>query len=171
MLCLSSVRSLTLCTCLAAGTLTAQEGPHKALVMGLNGPGLYFPISNSAALRAEGAISYSSSGGLDNWTESLALSGMFFQSTSDALKMYLGPRVGFTHYAPSGGAAHEETLSGSLFFGTEYSLSGRFSVFGEAGLTYFRTTGSRLGVGNNTIQLNPTNSASIFNGVGVLLHF
>jgi len=166
-----SPRTLTLCICLFAGTLTAQEPLRKALVMGLHGPGLYMPITSSAALRADGLVSVSSSGGNDVWTESLNLSGLFYLSTSDALKTYVGPRVGYTYSAPSSAPAHTGTVSGSVFFGTEYSLGRAFGVFGEMGLTFSRTTGARVGPANDAIALVPSNFASTFSGVGLLLHF
>lgn len=161
--------TLIFCACLGAGTLTAQEAPRKALVLGLRGPGIYLPISNSAALRAEAAVSYSSSGNFSNWAEGVALSGVFYLSTFDALRTYWGPRIGFTYSAPGG--AHSQVASGSVYYGAEYSLSRRFGVFGEAGVTYARTTGTRLGPSGEQIPIEPGNSTSTFSGVGLLLHF
>ena len=161
-----------LCMCLFAEVLTAQEPLRKALVMGLHGPGLYVPISSSAALRADAGVSVSATQGIDVWTGTVGVSGVFYESTSDALKTYVGPRIGYTYSAPSSGIAHTGTVAGSLFFGAEYSLSRRFGAFGEAGVTYTRTTGTRVNSQTNTaIDLAPSNSASTFTGVGLLLHF
>ena len=166
-----SPQKLTLCICVAAARLTAQEAPRKALVMGLNGPGLFVPISGSAALRAEGSVSHFWTGGTGNWIEGLALTGVVYVNTSDAVKMYVGPRVSFTYQATSGTNAHTQVLGGSLYFGAEHSLSSRFGVFGESGLTYARQSGNRLGQDNAAFPLPPSNTVSTFNGLGILLRF
>ena len=167
-----SLLKMICCTCLFAQVLSSQEAPRKALVMGLHGPGLYVPISSSAALRADATVSVSATQGVDFWNASVGLSGLFYQGTSDALRTYVGPRVGYAYSAPSSGIAHTGTISGSLLFGAEYSLSRRFGAFGESGVTYSRTTGTRLNSQTNTaIDVAPTNAAAIFSGVGLLLHF
>jgi hypothetical protein len=168
---LSSLK-LALFACLIAGTASAQAETRKALIMGLHGPGFQVPLSNSVALRADGSVSLSASQGIDNWTGNLGLSGVFYQSASSDLRTYVGPRIGYTYAAPSSGIAHTGTVSGSLFFGAEYSLGHRFGTFGEVGATYARTTGTRVNSQTNTaIDTPPINFASTFTGVGLLLKF
>jgi hypothetical protein len=162
------------CTCVVAATLSAQDAPRTALMVGTGsrgGLGVLVPISNSVALRASASGSLSSSGGTDAWTAGVGLGGVFYLNTANALKPYVGPGIGFTYsrFSPTGAAT--KTPSGGVVFGGEYAISRQFGVFGEVGLSYARTTGTSRGPGNSIIDVIPSNFWSTTNGIGFLFHF
>jgi hypothetical protein len=159
------------CACVAAGALSAQEAPRTALIVGSRGPGVLVPVSNSVALRASAAGSLSSFGDSDTWTASVGLSGVFYRNTVDALKAYVSPGIGFTYSRSSPGEAVSNTPNGSVVFGAEYAVSSRFGAFGEVGLVYSRTSGTRLGQNGVAIDFTPTNVWSTTNGIGLLFRF
>jgi hypothetical protein len=156
---------------LVTGTLSAQDSTHKGLVFGLRGPGLFIPVSPTAAVRFQAAATVSTSNGLDFWTTSLGASGVFYRRSWDALRTYIGPGITYTYSWTSNNPARTEILSGSFYFGTEYVLARRFSVFGELGVAYSRTTGSRVGPANDVIPMAPSGFWSLTNGVGLLFRF
>jgi hypothetical protein len=55
-----------------------------------------------------------------------------------------------------------------VVFGVEYAISSRFGAFGEVGLAYSRTNGTRLGPANTLVDIIPSNFWSITNGIGLL---
>jgi hypothetical protein len=150
--------------------LAAQGTNHVALVVGLHGPGVLVPVSSTAAFRLDGTLSETSTGGLNVWNETVGVSAVFYIRSSDALRSYVGPRLSYSHVGGSGGA-NANTWSGQLFCGAEYALGRRFGVFGEAGLSYGRATGTRIGSAGETIRILPTASWSTVNGVGALYRF
>jgi len=160
----------TLVSLLVSMPLAAQDTNHVALIVGLHGPGVLVPISSTTAFRLDGNISKTSTGDLDVWNESVGLSALFYLRSSDALRSFVGPRVSYSYSGGSGGVAGK-TWSGQLFVGAEYALGRRFGVFGEAGLSYGRTTATRIGPAGETIPITPTTSWSTMNGVGLLYRF
>ena len=151
--------------------LDAQDTSHVALVFGLHGPGVLVPVSSKTAVRLDAAVSKSSSGGLDTWNESVGMSALFYLQRWDALRTFVGPRVSYSHSKFGGGPATSTTWSGQGLFGTEYTLARRFGVFGEVGLSYARTTGTRVTVTNQAIPLAPNTQWSTTSGVGLLFRF
>jgi hypothetical protein len=159
-----------LASLLAATRVAAQDTNRAALVIGLHGPGVLIPISSTTAFRLDGTLSESSTGDLHVWNESVGMSALFYFRSSDALRSFVGPRVAFLNSSGSGGAS-AKTWSGQLFFGAEYALGRRFGVFGEAGLSYGRTTGTRVGPAGESVPIVPSTFWSTVSGVGLLYRF
>jgi hypothetical protein len=155
---------------LAAKPVAAQDTSRVAMVIGLHGPGVLVSTSSRTALRADGTVSGSGTGDSHSWNESIGVSGLFYLRNWDALRSYVGPRVAYGHSSSSGGAS-TTTWSGQLFFGTEYALAHRFGVFGELRVSYGRTWGNRIGIGNDIIPTPATTSWSTTDGVGLLFRF
>ena len=121
------------------------------------------------AFRLDGAVSMTRTSDVEVWNESVGMSALFYLRSLDALRTFVGPRVSFSHSGVSGSSAN--TWSGQLFFGAEYALGRRFGVFGEAGVSYGRTTGTRFGAAGEGILLTPSTFWSTLNGVGLLYRF
>ena len=99
------------------------------------------------------------------------MSALFYLRSADALRTFVvDPRVSYSYSSITGGATGK-TWSGQLFFGAEYALGRRFGVFGEAGLSYGRTTATRIGPSGETIPTMLTTARPIVNGVEVLYRF
>jgi len=161
--------SCLLASLLASPRLAAQDTNHVALVIGLHGPGVLVPISSTTALRLDGTFSESSAGASQTWNESVGMSALFYLGRPDALRSFVGPRVSFSN--SSSGSAHAKTWSGQLFFGAEYALGRRFGVFGETGLSYGRTSGTRLGPAGDAVPFGASTLWSTVSGVGLLYRF
>jgi hypothetical protein len=150
--------------------LAAQDTNRVALVVGLHGPGVLVPVSSTTAFRLDGAVSKTSTGDIDAWNETVGMSALFYLGSPDVLRSFIGPRVSYSYSSGSGGATGK-TWSGQLFFGAEYALGRRCGVFGEVGLSYARTTATRIGPSGETIPTMPSTSWSTMNGVGLLYRF
>lgn len=76
----------------------------------------------------------------------VALGVPFYMSDADNLRTYFSPRIGYSSSdADVGtGSSTSTQLNLSLSYGAHYSLSKRFSAFGETGLAY-NTTKSEFG--------------------------
>src|SRR5215831_803060 len=132
---------LTLGVCfVAGGALSAQEhssAPREkaggiGLVLGLHGPGLYLPISSGVAMRFDVSGAVLSFGESENATMGVGMSGLRYFSDANDLRTYVGARIGYQFSLSNNNDAHEQIPSGSLLFGTEYAISPRLGLFGEA---------------------------------------
>jgi opacity protein-like surface antigen len=150
--------------------LAAQDTNRVALVVGLHGLGVLVPISSTTAVRLDGALSKTSTGDFHAWNESVGMSALFYLRSWDALRSFVGPRVSYSYSSSTGGAT-AKTWTGQLFVGAEYALGRRFGVFGEAGLSYGRTTSTRVSPTNEIFPTTPSTSWSTMNGVGLLFRF
>ena len=145
--------------------LVAQDTSRVALVIGLHGPGVLLPISSTTAFRLDGSVSRSGTSDVHVWNEGLGMSALFYLQRWDALRTFIGPRVS---YSVLSGTGTTKTWSGQVFFGTEYALGRRFGVFGELGLSYARTTGTRVGIAGESIPVVPSTFWFTTSGVGLL---
>ena len=95
----------------------------------------------------------------DGWTLGVGLSALFYVGKWDSLRSYISPRLTYARStnnqmssAPSSGllgspspqtnssSGSTDSVSGFGSFGAEYSVSPKFSVFGEVGGGYSRST-------------------------------
>ena len=150
---------------IASTPLAAQDSSRVSLVIGLHGPGVLISSSRDVAFRFDGTVSESSSSGIDVWSGTIGMSGLFYLRSWDALRSYVGPRVSYSY---TGSGANTKTWSGQFFFGTEYALGRRFGLFGELGPSYGRSTGTRVAFTGETVPTPSTTFWSIASGVGLL---
>lgn len=146
----------------------AQQAGDIGLTMGYPGAaGLVWHITDGLALRPDVSLaastsdsqttatglpagSLSSTNRSDGWGGTLGLSALVTVRTIDRLRLYLTPRVAYTHASSTSdtgfaGALSELTATtkgviASGAFGTQVNLHDRFALFGELGLQYTALT-------------------------------
>lgn len=169
----------------------AQESGQVGVAMGYPGSiGIIWQASDRMAIRPDfnftkttsentGVFSESKVGG---WTLGFGLSALIYTGKTDKLRTYFSPRFAYartqtnsdagTPTSSSGTTANSYTFAGS--FGAQYSLSRRFSVYGEAGLAYsrsdstFKSTASLSGVATGTTTSHGFGTRA---AVGVVVYF
>jgi len=166
----------------------AQEKGDSGLVMGYPTTiGLIWHAGQSVALRPEFNISRSSADSSSSTSSSTAtstgtaggvgLSGLFYFRKWDSVRAYFSPRYGYTRSSttnrtnnPSGSASATNTSSShsvTASIGVQYSVNGRFGVFGEAGFAYSRQNGR----GTNSLFENTANTWGTRSAIGAILYF
>jgi opacity protein-like surface antigen len=161
----------------------AQEEGKIGVTMGFpTGLGVLWHVTENIAIRPELTFSWSSSdsdfGDSDGFGIGTGLSALFYLNRSDNLATYVTPRYSFTRatterrFEPdvpvidpeTETTSRSHTFSGS--FGAQYFLGSRFSIFGEAGLSYMRTSS------DSDFGSDPTSSTfGTRSQVGVVLYF
>lgn len=133
----------------------AQESGQVGVAMGYPGSiGIIWHASDRMAIRPDFNLTKTTSentGGfsgskVDGWALGFGLSALIYTGKKDNLRTYFSPRFAYgrsstdsdssSSTSSSETTANSYTFSGS--FGAQYSLSRRFSVYGEAGLLYSR---------------------------------
>jgi hypothetical protein len=161
----------------------AQEKGKVGITMGYPAAvGVLWHATENIAIRPEFTFSFSSAdsdtGESDGSAVSVGVSALFYISRSDNLATYVSPRYSYLHSTSEAEFegpqfiedSIESSTNGHAFagsFGAQYFLGTRFSVFGELGLSYGRTTRS-------TDRLDDEPRASTFglaSNVGVVLYF
>jgi hypothetical protein len=167
---------------LGPAAASAQERGQAGLAMGYPAVGLMWHVTDDIALRPDVAVSKgsttSTSGfSTDSWSVGVGLSALFYVARWDSLRAYVSPHVAYTKSKSSTETGSPilpsiETTGSSYgvagSFGTQYSLSRRFSVFGEVGLSYShgRTSGSLCATlhpgGRTCVRAAPSSSRAAF---------
>ena len=135
---------------------SAQEQGKVGITMGFpQSVGVLWHVSEKVAVRPELSFSWNSSDSgtteSDHDVFATGISALFYLRKWDNLSTYISPRYSFGR-ASGTSASTDDGLSGDseqtsrnhLFsgsFGAQYWMSPRFSVFGEIGLGYQRTSG------------------------------
>lgn len=181
-----------------AGPAAAQEAGDVGVTMGYPGAvGVVWHVTEGFALRPDvslasstsesettatgllGGTSLTSTNKSDGWGATVGLSALVTVRTIDRLRLYLTPRVAYSHSTSD----NETGLTGSLAeftattkgiiasgsFGTQYSLHDRFAIFGELGLQYsgLTTTSDFPGSRSET----DSTSLGLRSAVGVTFYF
>jgi hypothetical protein len=175
---------LALLVLLAPAVVHAQDDPKVGVTMGYPGAiGVQWQVSDAFALRPE--ITFSRTTGDSTGSDLLganppvttedtnavgaALSALVYVGRKDALRPYISPRIAYSRSAASastntntipGPSTSDSTISSysaAGSFGAQYALGRRFSVFGELGASYTRTT-------TLTTSTFTTTSTTIVNG-------
>jgi hypothetical protein len=166
-----------LCLLCFAGSAAAQEAGQAGITMGYPASiGVMWHVSERVAVRPElsltvtgSSTSGQGSSDTDSWVLGTGVSVLFYMRKADSLSTYLAPRFTYTRnesngFTDAGGTSY--AIAG--LFGAQYSLSPRFSVFGEVGLGFSRqestaTTGQ-------TDFTSRSHALSTRTGVGVVLY-
>jgi hypothetical protein len=161
----------------------AQEEGRIGVTMGFpSSVGILWHATENIAIRPEFSFAWSSSesefGDSDGFGFGTGISAIVYTSRSDNLATYFSPRYSFTRTTNERRFEGEQfiepliesttrshTFSGS--FGAQYFLGSRFSVFGELGLAYSRTS-SKADVSTDEPTASNFGTRS---GVGVVFYF
>lgn len=167
-------------------TAAAQSPGDLGLTVGYpSSIAVEWHISDRIALRPELSLSWTkteSPGGIEGdivnsgWQTGVGASVLVYVGRWEALKTYVSPRYVYSRREvtvdlPFVGEREITTTGWALTgsFGGQYRLGDRFSVFGEAGLEYARTSGSVPlldGVGETRARTFGTRTAA-----GVTIYF
>jgi hypothetical protein len=163
----------------------AQEKSDVGVTMGYPASiGLIWHASEKIAIRPEFAFTHSENDGHSTFTTTegsgnsvgVGASVLFYLRKWDHLQTYVSPRYTYSRTTseshdlnPPNSSSESKTTSNqaSGYFGAQYSPHQRFSVFGEAGYGWTRTTGELLS-GSST---STTTSKGTRTGVGVIFYF
>jgi hypothetical protein len=168
---------------LTGGAASAQGAGKTGVTMGYPASiGIVWHISDKVAIRPELSISGGSAEASsssfasenDSWSLGTGVSVLFYLHTYDHLKTYFTPRFTYnriTNKSTSSGitsTTSENTSSntgGAGSFGAQYSLSDKFSVFGEVGFGV-----SRAKLTGSTPTKSTGTSWGTRTGVGVIFY-
>lgn len=176
---------------LGAGSAAAQDAPKAGITMGFPGSiGVLWQVSERVAVRPELSFSLFSSSTAstlaaldddqnDSWAFGTGVSVLFTVHKSDNLRTYVAPRFSYSRTSIDTGDTTESAgndYSAAGMFGAEYSLSRRFSVFGEVGADYSwqKSTHTFSGLPTSapaTTFTAKSHTLSTRTGVGVILYF
>lgn len=157
----------------------AQDKGKVGLTMGYpSSVGILFHVTDKVAIRPEFNFAQSSSE-LDtvigdsessSWILGTGVSALFYLRAWDDTQLYVSPRFTYTHNSTSSevvsaASSNNWGLSGSV--GAQHKLGTRFSVFGEVGFGYSRST---IGAGSSVVEATAS-GVSTRTAVGVILYF
>lgn len=139
--------------CASPVPASAQERGDVGLVIALpTDVGVIWHVTERVAVRPEINFSFGSTeieGALASVEQSgrgfsLETSVLFYLGAIDGVRTYVAPRVAFDWASIDSGASEvsNDGMEASLSYGAEYSPVPRFSVFGEIGLEFARSTTS-----------------------------
>ncbi len=183
----AAVLFLPIVLLLAVADVFAQDKGDTGITMGYPvSVGFVFHVSDRFAIRPELDLSVSSgesdaisgsSSSSDGSRVGVGLSALFYLGSTDKLRPYVAPRYVFSHTSSSSDSPvseSESTLTSHAFggfFGAQYSLHDRFSVFGEVGVIHtFGSTKFEVGSGLATLR-SENRVTSARTGVGVIFYF
>jgi hypothetical protein len=169
--------------CALPSEALAQEKGKIGVTMGYPAAiGVLWHVTENVAIRPEFDFSWSSSESEFSESDSLGfasgVSALIYTSRGDNLATYFSPRYSFVRSSANRtfeGAQFiepeiETTTRGHAFtgsMGAQYFLGSRFSVFGELGLSYTRTTQT-----NDRDDSEPrTSTFGLGSSVGIVLYF
>lgn len=188
---------LVMALSVTASPAAGQEAGDVGVTMGYPGAvGLVWHVTDGLAVRPDVSVTrntsesrtdsslfagqnLSSTTTSDGWGSTVGVSALVNVRTIERLRLYLTPRVAYTHST----AENESGLTGALSafttttrgfiasgsFGTQYNVHDRFALFGELGLQYTALTtesdfpGSRSETDSTTFGLR--------SAVGVTFYF
>jgi len=173
----------------ACGTAAAQEPGKTGLTMGFPGSiGIIWHATDKVAIRPDFTFSHSSLDGLSSVSGSSVsgssfgtnISALLYLRKYDNVRTYFSPRFSYSRTSstvsvssPTQGALPEQTTTtsasgGGGLFGVQYSPAGRFSVFGEAGLTFSHRSAPASTISGTKLSSNGWGTTA---GVGVIFYF
>jgi hypothetical protein len=161
--------AIALLALLVPAVAYSQDDPRVGVTMSSPGAfGVIWSVNDAVAIRPEITLSRTSGDSIggdvtgapspvttqDSTSVGVAVSGLFYLARKDALRPYVSPRFTYSRASASsttdngissivGSSVSESIVSqyaGSGSLGAQYSLGRRFSVFGELGASYARTT-------------------------------
>ena len=160
----------------------AQEQGQVGLVMALpTDLGVIWHVSDNIAVRPEINFSFGSSEGeIDGFDADTSRRGfsfetsvLFYLDAADSVRTYFSPRVGFdwttTDDDDSVLDASGDGIEVSVSYGAQYTPVRRFSVFGEIGLEYARSS-LTVDVGAGEVETRSSGWGPR-SQVGVILYF
>jgi Outer membrane protein beta-barrel domain len=167
-----------------ASTASAQERGDAGIVMGYPAAiGVTFHLTDTIAIRPEFSFTRTSTESsvlgtertVDSWSTGVGASALFYVSRADSLRTYLSPRFSYgrsrsdsgVNLPIDGASTTNKTYSVAGSFGAQYSLSDRFSAFGEVGLA---VSNSKTRIGTLAGESSGT-SWGTRSGVGVVVYF
>jgi hypothetical protein len=168
------------------GTAGAQEPGKAGLTMGFPGSiGLIWHATDKVAIRPDFTFTRSTldgTGSSSTWSFGTNISALFYMRKYENVRTYFSPRFSYSRtsstfdvFLPSQTAIADLTTTtsgtgGGGLFGAQYSPGARFSVFGEAGLSFsHRSTGPVSGTPSSTkVKGNGWGTTA---GVGVVFYF
>src|SRR5262245_20313371 len=153
-------RFLALCAALVVSVPAvagAQDTSKVGITMGYPGSvGLLWHATDSVAIFPAITFNHSSSEGTprsDGWSFGLDLGARFYLKKYDNVRTYISPRFSYTHTSTSlagTGAPPLDLTSNSTggagTFGAQFAASPRFSVYGEAGISFAHRTSKTKGI-------------------------
>jgi hypothetical protein len=161
---------------LACGTARAQDHGQAGITMAYPASvGVIWHAAPGVAIRPDFTFATSRTEGqsvsTDSWTIGVGGSALFYVGSSDRVRPYFSPRIGYARSSASSdsslpleSSAHAWSFSGS--FGAEYSAVSKFSVFGEVGVNFSRQTGES---GISGIEMT-SRTTGMRAGVGVIFY-
>jgi hypothetical protein len=168
----------------------AQDERQVGLTMGYPASvGLLWHVADNIAIRPELSLSRSSVeassldfgvDGTDGWMLGTGVSVLAYLQSGNSLRTYVSPRFTYSRSESTSSGENvtdRETIgtnySVSGFFGAQYALGDRFSVFGEVGFGYnWQNFEARGLFGSQEITTETESHGwSTRTGVGVVLYF
>lgn len=161
----------------------AQQSGQAGLTVGFPGSiGMVWHASKTIAVRPDFSFNRTESEGeapstveTSSWRAGFGVSALFYAgSIRDKVRTYVSPRFGYSRtnvesdsssFLTFGSHVNSYDYSGS--FGVQYSASTRFSVYGEAGVTYGRSESTA-----EAPAFGKTTGSSLASraGVGIILY-
>ena len=152
---------------------SAQEKGRTGIFMGYPSLGLIWHASETVAVRPEISFSHASTetdfSESDNDSVGVGVTLLFYMAKRDNAAAYFAPRYAYSHTSvesevtavgPVTAKTTSTTSQLSASFGAQYWMGKRFSVFGEAGLSY--TTGEGKTKGSpSTFAVSPSDLTAI----------
>lgn len=183
-----------------AAPAAAQDAGRVGVTMGYPGAvGVVWHLTDGIALRPDVSVTRGSSestttgtftGGFggtptssttmsEGWSTTVGLSALFTVKTIERLRIYLTPRLAWSHSSTDSEAGVTGGLSSfdvttrgfitSASVGTQYGLHDRFAVFGELGAQYSDLDTRSVSPGTRNRSNNTT--LGLRSAVGVIVYF
>jgi hypothetical protein len=169
---------------LAVADASAQEKGKTGIAMGYPASvGFVAHVTERFAIRPELNVTFGTTetdslfGGnaFESSTVGVGFTALFYLRSTDKLRPYISPRYGFSRTKSSSDSplsltestATSHTVAG--FFGAQYSLHDRFSVFGDVGVSHSFDS-REVGVGSGDVR-SENRVTGIRSGVGVIFYF
>jgi hypothetical protein len=167
----------------ACGTAGAQEPGKVGMTMAFPGAiGVIWQATDRVAIRPDFNFSHSTLEGAassSGWAFGTNISALLYMRKYENVRTYFSPRFSYTRTSTTFNVSlptqtvfpdqktTASTKGGGGLFGAQYSPASRFSVFGEAGLSFsHRTSGSSTS--GSKITGNGWGTTA---GVGVVFYF
>jgi hypothetical protein len=152
----------------------AQEAGQVGLTFGFPpSVGLVWQVSDHISLRPTAQVAGVNENGQKSTTIGAGISALVFLHTWDNLRAYVGPNFSYSRAKddvnpPNGFTSTTSGYTGAGFFGTQYALNRRFSIFGEVGFSYthFGFSSTLAGASQSTRSTWGTTT-----GIGAILYF
>ena len=161
---------------LACGTARAQDHGKVGITIAYpSSVGVIWHAARNVAIRPDFTFAMNQTEGqsveTESWTLGVGGSALFYMGSSDRVRPYFSPRVAYSRSSASSDSSFPLESSNSAWafagsFGAEYSAASKFSVFGEAGVSFSRQTGES---GISGIEIT-SRTTGLRAGVGVIFY-